>query len=136
MNKAKVISLSPSLYYNPIISIISNILNIYSQTEISTIHAIHNQFQNKPFSLSKHTKQILREGIIQINPEHANISLSSVSVAVHRLKKAGILLVYNGSYMLHSAYQDIEKVDQLVIRLDRKEGETGANLAPKEGKNE
>lgn len=101
----------------PLISIIANIQGITSTEQIHILLAITNIYQNNPFQITKQTKQQIQGEIIQIINPRSTITIGAISVGLHRLKLKGALIDYNGLLKLSEAYNGMDKVEQLVIRV-------------------
>lgn len=109
----------------PKITLIANTLNSYSNLEQYLILTIQHIFKNNPIPLTTKTQQILKFDLIQIIQQHAknqNITykeptLSAINNAIWKLVKNGILIQIDGLYVLHSAFKDIDQVDQIVFRF-------------------
>jgi len=109
----------------PKIALIANNLNTHSNLEHYLILTIQQAFKNNPIPLTSKTQQNLKVDIIQIiqqQAENQNIkfkepSLSAINNAIWKLVKNGILIEVDGLYILHSAFKDIDQVEQIVFRF-------------------
>lgn len=110
----------------PKIALIANNLNTHSNLEHYLILTIQHAFKNNPIPLTAKTQQNLKADIIQIIQQHVDYqnnkykepSLSAINNAIWKLVKNGILIEVDGLYILHSAFKDIDQVEQIVFRFN------------------
>ncbi len=87
--------------------------------QLQTTVAIHNTFKNNPFKPNSQEVNLIRESLIQISSTHVSTSKSTISVTIHRLIARGILIKVDGMVMLHPVFRDLDKVEQLVFRINK-----------------
>lgn len=106
------------------IELLNSVFKAYSDLETMLTYSIYKAFKNNPYpNTTKNQKQIQID-IIQIIHQQADNqeiklkepSLSAINNGIWKLIKAGVLIEVDGLYILHSVFNDVDLVDQIVFR--------------------